>query len=1130
MSAPNKLIEKIEGFTRKYYLNRLIQGVLVGAVLWIVFYLLINGLEYFSWFPPKGRFVLFLFLLAGSAFVGIYYFIIPLVNLIRFRKKMSVEQASVLIGRFFPEIKDKLLNTIQLSNQMEESNNGVGPSTLRQAQGPQGSGASTDNALLAATIEQRSARLSPIRFSDAVDLRGNLKYLGAFFGVLLVLILLMVFLPSFAVQPTQRIVNYEQSFEKPLPYQVEIEQDEIETTQGQEVKFNIHVTGGRIPDAFYVKSELGQQLMTKGSVNDFSYTFKNLYNDLTFTVVGGEYTSRPLRITVHPNPTLLSYRCDVRYPAYIHRSNETLEAKTRLIVPQGTNLTFSFITRDTEKITLIRDSLVTDLTAKDDIFEYQFVAGQSTKFEVQVENAWNNALDPLPFSVDVLPDAYPDIRVESFDEELSTDVYFSGLVTDDYGFTRLTFNCKVKEPIEKNVVKTVPLDLKQTRSSFFYQFNMDSLGIMPGQDMEVYFEVWDNDGYHGPKSKRSETFTYYKPSEAALDSIADQSSEDIMDRLSERSQEAYKLQEDIEKMLQDLIQKKDLDWSDKEKMKDLLERQQQMQEEWNKLQEEQEKLSDFMKEHDLANEDLLKKQEQINKLFDEVIPKELQELMEQIDKLLEEMPREQMQQMMQDIKKNNQSMQELLDRNLALLEQLKMEKDLTDLANKLDKLGEALQEQNADNQNKEAEDKGNQNGDQNEDKKSSEEAKEEFDKMMDELDQLLEKNKELQQPFDMEKDEEMEKDIDQDLDNAMQQEQSGQQQQSQQSKQKAGKKMQQMAQNMMSMMQMGGMEQMAEDAHLMRILLENVVHASHQQEALMTEIGGLRTDDPSLSQKIVQQKEIADNFNMVRDSLRNVAMRQPAIQNFVFEELHTIENQTENAMKHLNGLKLSQATRHQQTAMMSMNNLALMIAESLEDMEDSMNAMGMPMSCNKPKQGQGQQSMKNMQQLQQQLTNQLKQMQQQMQQSGQQIPGSMSEEFARMAAEQEMLRQGMQQMLKEMKENGQIGDDGMNDIIKDMEKLEEELVNKKINKQMIDRSQRIESRMLESQKAQEKRERDEKRKSNEYKGSHFDRNIDAYLYEQSLKKNQEFLKTNPIEYAPYYQNKINDYYLKKNTH
>ena len=1116
MSAPSKLIEKIEGFTKKYYLNRLIQGALVGAVLWIVFYLLINGLEYFSWFPPKGRFVLFLFLLAGSAFVLVYYFLIPLFNLIRFRKKMSVEQASELIGKFFPEIKDKLLNTIQLSNQLEQSNNEVGPST--------GSGTSADNALLAATIEQRSARLSPIRFSDAVDLRSNLKYLGIFFGLLLLLILLMVFLPSFAVQPTQRIVNYEQSFEKPLPYQVEIEQDEIETTQGQEVKFNIHVTGGRIPDAFYVKSELGQQLMTKGSVNDFSYTFKNLYNDLTFNVVGGEYTSRPLHIIVHPNPTLLSYRCDVHYPPYIHRSNEILEGKTRLIVPQGTSLTFSFLTRDTEKVSVTRDSLTTALTAKDGIYNYQFIAGKSTKFEVQVENTWNNTLEPLPFSVDVLPDAYPDIRMESFDEQLSTDVYFSGLVTDDYGFSRLTFNCKVKEPVEKNIVKSVPLDLKQTRSSFFYQFNMDSLGIKPGQNMEVYFEVWDNDGFHGPKSKRSETFTYYKPSESALDSIANEQAEDIMERLSEKSHEADKLQDEIEKMLQDLIQKKDLDWSDKEKMKDLLEKQQKIQDEWNKLQEEQEKLSDFMKENELGNEDLIKKQEQINKLFDEVIPEELQKLMDQIDKLLEEMPREQMQQLMQDIKKNNQSMQNLLDRNLALLEQLKMEKDLTDLAEKLDKLGEELQKQTAEDQN--------QDGDEG-DQKSAEDAKKEFDKMMDELDQLLEKNQDLQQPFDMEKDEEMEQDINQDLDDAMQQEQSGNQQQSQNSKQNAGQKMQKMAQNMMSMMQMGGMEQMAEDAHLMRILLENVVHASHQQEALMNEIGTLRIDDPSLAQKIVHQKEIADNFNMVRDSLRSMAMRQPAVQNFVFDELHTIENQTENAMKQLNGLKLSVAVRHQQTAMMSMNNLALMLAESLEEMESSMESMGMPMSSCQSKPGQqGKKSMKSMQQLQQQLSQQLKKMQQQMQQqkqSGQPMP-NMSEEFARMAAEQEMLRQGMQQMLNEMKENGQLGDDGLNEIIKEMEQLEEDLVNKRINRQTIERSQRIESRMLESQKAQERREQEEQRKSNEFKGTHFDRKIDEYLYEQTIKKNQEFLKTNPVEYTPYYQDKINEYYLKKNTH
>lgn len=296
----------------------------------------------------------------------------------------------------------------------------------------------------------------------------------------------------------------------------------------------------------------------------------------------------------------------------------------------------------------------------------------------------------------------------------------------------------------------------------------------------------------------------------------------------------------------------------------------------------------------------------------------------------------------------------------------------------------------------------------------------------------------------------------------------------------------------------------------------------------MKEIGQMHADDPSLVEKIIFQKEIADNFGMVRDSLRSMALRQPAIQNFVFDELHNIDDQTAQAMQYLNNLKLSTAVARQQTAMMSMNNLALMLAESLEQMENDMQASGMPMPGSKPKPGNSP-SMQKMQQMQQQLGEQLKQMQQQMQQqNGQPSSGGMSEQFARMAAEQEMLRQGMQKMLQEMKESGQLGDDGLNEIIKDMEKLEEDLVNKQITRQTLQRNQEILSRMLESQKAQEKRDQDEQRKSNEFKGSKFDRKIDELLYEQSLKKNQEFLKQNPIEYAPFYKDKINEYYLKKN--
>ena len=1088
------MIEKIERFVKKFYLNRLVQGVLIGAALWMVFYLLVNALEYFSWFSSKIRFGLFLVLLLGSAFVLVYYFLTPLLNLIRFRKKMSHEQAALLIGKFFPDIEDKLLNTLQLADSAVSDQN---------------------NELLLATIEQRTQRLAPIRFSDAVDLKGNLKYLWVFLALIVLLLGLMAFLPHFAVQPAQRIIHYDQDYEKPLPFHVELPATALECNQGADLPFSIQVTGSRIPDAFYVKSSLGQQRFDKESVNNFRYLFRNLNHDFSFQVIGGDYVSNPIAVTVHPNPALLSYQCLVSYPAYIHRAPETFDGKTRLLVPQGSKLAFAFSLRDCDSAFVVVDSLLKPLPLLSDQASFQYTASNTMAFDFMAKNNWSSRFDPLRFVVDVLPDSYPDIRVESFDEAFSNDVYYSGLIADDYGFTKLTFNGKIKEPVERNIVKPVTFDRTQSRTSFFYRLNMDSLGLLPGQEMEVYFEVWDNDGFHGPKSKRSETFTYFKASQAMLDSVADQTENEIMDKMASRSQDASKLKDEIEKMLQDLASKKELDWADKEKMKELLQKQAELEEEWNRLQEEQQHLSDFMKDHDLANDELLKKQQQINELFEELIPDELKKMMEEIEKLLDEMPRDQMQQMLQDMKKDNNKMQEMLDRNLALLEQLRMEKNINELADRLEKLGEELKNANEENA------------------KSAEEAKKEFDEMMQTLDSLQEKNQTLSDPFNLQKDEALQESIDQDLQDASEMEQnsgdSGNQQDSQQKKQDAGQKMQDMAMSMMNMLQSGADDQMEEDAHLVRILLENTVRASHQQEEVMKAIGKMRNDDPSITEKIVQQKALSDNFSMIEDSLKAMALRQPAIGNYVFDELAVIDGQTEVALKHMNDLHFAIAVGNQQVALQSMNNLALMLAESLQQMENSMQGSGSSKAKSKPKPGQGQ-SMQNMQQLQEQLGEQLKQLQQQMQQpNGQQSSKQLSEELARMAAEQEMLRQGMQEMLDELKKNGQIGDDGLNQIIKDMEKLEEDIVNKRITNQTLERNREIVSRMLESEKAQQKRDQDERRKSNEYKGSKFDRQIDPLEYEQRMKKSQEFLKQNPIQYHPYFKSKINEYYLKRNS-
>ena len=1083
------LISKIERFIRKFYLNRLIQGVLIGAVLMIALFLIINGIEYFSWLPQKGRLILLLLFILGASFVTIFYFIIPIINLIRFRKKMSDEKAAVIIGKFFPEISDKLLNTLQLSNTLSQD---------------------SDNQLLIATIEQRTENLKPVNFSDAVNLKDNYKYLKYFGIAFVILSVALIFLPDFSKEPAQRIINYSQEYKKPLPFEVQLSATELQVSQGKDAEFSIHVTGERIPDAFYIRSNTGTRMMNRLNTNDFRFVFKNVNQNETFFIEGGDYKSTKINLVVRPNPTMLYYEARLAFPQYIHRKTETLTGQTHIIVPQGTEVEFTFHTRDVDSI-FINDSISIDNST------YEFKALKSTKFAVSLLNKWNET-DPIPFTVDVIPDAYPDIQVQNFHEDFAKQTFYSGLIADDYGFSKLLYHFEVDGKPNQSFVRNIPIDKSNIRTSFYYSIDIDTLTLYRGDEIKAYFEIFDNDGINGPKSRRSEVFYLALPTTEQLDSIADNTENEILKNLNQRSDELQNLRKDIEDMLRDLMSKKDLDWSDKEKMKDLLEKQKEVQEEWQKIQEEQKELSDFIKENELSSEELIRKQEEINKLFDEVIPDEMKKLMKEIEDLLNDMPREKMQEIMKDLKKNNEALQQMMDRNLSLLEQLKVEKDMNQLMDEMQKLADELMN--------------------NTDSISAQDAENQFNKMEQKLESIIEKNQSLSDPFDINKDEESFDEIQQDLKDASESENSGDspegQENAKQQKQNAGKKMKEMSENMMSMMMGGGMDQMAEDAYLVRILLENVVRSSHAEEELMQEVSTMKKDDPTVSQKISRQKEISENFAMVDDSLRKMANRQSSIKNFVFNELQVIDQQSESAMKDILELRFGMATQKQQKAMMSMNNLALMLDESLNQMEMQMSGMG-GKSCPNPGKSKGKsqpKNMKDMQDLQNQLGEQLKKMQQQMQkqqQDGLPMP-EMSEDLARMAAQQELIREGMQQILEEMKKNGQLGDDGINQIIKDMEKLEEDIVNKRITNQTIRRNKDILSRMLKAENAQQEREKEEKRKSDEYKGTDKTHNIDELRYEESIKRQQDFLKTQPIEYQPFYKEKINKYFLNKDRH
>src|SRR5512133_3344692 len=115
------LIQKLDAFTRRYYLNKMIRGSLitVGAVLAV--FLTYNLLEHRFYFSSGMRLTLLLSFIGLSIACLGYLIAYPLAQYFRLGKTISHEQAASIIGSHFSPIQDKLLNILQLKRQADVS-------------------------------------------------------------------------------------------------------------------------------------------------------------------------------------------------------------------------------------------------------------------------------------------------------------------------------------------------------------------------------------------------------------------------------------------------------------------------------------------------------------------------------------------------------------------------------------------------------------------------------------------------------------------------------------------------------------------------------------------------------------------------------------------------------------------------------------------------------------------------------------------------------------------------------------------------------------------------------------------------------------------------------------------------
>jgi len=1162
------LIDKLDQFIRKYYINQIIRGVLFTTGSVLLLFLAYNLMEhefYFSKGVRKGLFYSFNLFSAGAL---AYWVGVPLMHYFKLGQIISYEQAARIIGDHFSDVKDKLLNILQLRSQLQ---------SLEQSQ------------LIEASIQQKSAQIQIVPFKNAIDLNKNRKYLRFALPPLLLLLVLLLAAPSVIRDSSRRIIRNNEEFEKAAPFHFKLKNENPSVVQFDNYTLDLEVDGTVLPAEVFIEVDQYPYRMTRVDANHYTYTFNNVQKNTGFTMFSGEVKSKGYELAVLKKPILSNFTIRMDYPSYIGRKAESLENIGDLLVPEGTRLAWQIDAENTDKVAMAFGSgTVQEISRNGErYFTHRHRAMQDQPYKIFISNQWVPVPDSILYQLRVVADQYPSIQLEQFVDSLDKRlIYFAGNGSDDYGLSKLTFNYSVIHPDGKQV-NAVPVAIpisNSNKTTYQYEWDSRNIELKPGDQLSYYFELFDNDGIHGAKSVKSNVLSLRMPSEEELENQNSKNNDAIRDELRQALEQSRSLQQQMDQLREKMIQEKKPNWQLKKELEKLLEKQKEIQ---KKIEEARKKFEENLKNQELfeeTSEKILEKQEQIEKMFEQLQDPKLQELMEKIQELLQQMEKDQTLPMMEEMNIENQELEKELDRMMELFKTLEVEHQMQMAIDKLREMAkeeeqlseetrmkaeEEKQPQNQENPNKDPQDnKGEQkNSDQknkqdqpvkedpqnksndenkagqdNQEKdqkgeqekqgadqkqpesksqeelqKQQEELNEKMEKLQEEMKELEKKNEDLQRPKQMGEPQKKMEDIKQEMQNSSKQMQQKQNNKASKSQKNAAQKMKDMAQSMENQMQQEEQEQAQEDVKALRQLLENLVTMSFDQEGLIKEVNKTMLNTPRYTELLQQQFKIKEDFSLIEDSLQALSKRVFQLEAFVTEKVNEIKTQMGSALDELEERNKAKAGDHQQRTMKNVNDLALMLSESMENMQ----AQASGAACANPKKsgkGEGQKPMDKITEGQKGMKEQLEQMKKAMEEG----KGQGSKEFAKAAARQAALREALRELQKEKQQRGENTQE-LQKAIEGMDKTETELVNKKLTNEMMQRQNEILTRLLEAENAERERKQDEKRKSES--AQELERKLPPSMQEYLKKREAEIdlYKTVSPDVKPYYRSLIEEY-------
>lgn len=1084
-----------------------------SLLMWIRTLALVTLLTLLCFQLPVHRFIhiaIVLLFIGGGIYITFRYLIHPLT------RKLTDTTVAAYLEKTYPGAENRILSAVQLKPTLADNRFGYAQEFIEEL-------------ILQTQRDIETIQVRQVFQREFVKIKRNAGIAVLAVGLLL---LINFLLPSALNSFTQAFQTLPKIPQDGFTAHIEaVHPGNVKIKQGTDVNITAKVSGhlGAPVSLYYrvaqpdnvpqqpaptTEEEIWQSLPMQREPTDISYqaTIENVDRSLHYYVKTKDVASAHYQIAVSHEPLLKTFQLQLSYPAYTQLPTQTLEADTGDIqVLLGTEVAFTGESNKplTEAHLIFDSGTPVPLTIRDTTHMVgSFIAEQAGTYHIQLldTDGLTNP-DPPNYTLNVFKDTAPVVEIIEPGKDLVLDnamrVKLSVEATDDYGI----HGVQLVYRIQKEDVEPVPIPLKrittgtadspaplQTLISLKYTWDVDPIGLFPGEAVSYYVQAVDVDNVSGPNIGKSRTYTLRLPT---LDELyeaiaAEQEAEQRgFDEIFDEQADATGI---VDELLDKIRKSKELTLTDEKLMQQVVDAQKEIEQKANELIAEMEQTATEMQKNQLFEPETVQKYQELQELMEKALSEEHKEILKKLAEALAQQELTEQENAMTEANFNQEQFLQQLERMKSLYEQLLLQQELEASAKQAKELAEQqkqlMDELDTTPASENVTDHATSEKAELADAAQKEtRIQQESDKLSEKLDTLGNKMSELAESQETaapqtqkiadevkrlnqfardEKLSETLQDTSENLRNA-------QKQDALQTGRKAEDTLSALAQGLDNALEF--MEGANADQALtaMREAVKSGLHLSHLHENVINQTNdllGATTFNNYIPNEIKQLQQLAatelsaaKGVAQLAEKLWELGKQQMQIEPRIVWRLNASSEALTRAARALEDREPGLALPIQKNGLADIN-------QAVDDLLTAMAQMNQQMA------GSGLQNM--MEQLQQLAQNQeqLNQMaqtlSQQMREQGQ-TPG-IQQRLERLASQQQRIREAMER-LAEMAEQAAEVLGSLKDIAEEMEDVEKKLAQRTLDDQVLDKQQHILTRMLDSLKSLQKRDVGRQRKA-----------------------------------------------------